>query len=94
MATGLPVIAADIGGNPEVVEDGVSGLLFPVGDVTRLAGHLIRLTAGSRLRQELAGAARQRVCERFSIESMVQNYERLYRSLSSAMMPAHVAVEA
>jgi sugar transferase (PEP-CTERM/EpsH1 system associated) len=89
MATGLPVIASDAGGNPEVVEDGISGLIFPAGDVTRLAEQLLRLQARDPFRVELGSAARRRVREEFSIDSMVQNYERLYRSLSPAALSAH-----
>ena len=48
MASGLPVVATAVGGNPEVVVDGESGLLFPVGDARALANHLalIARTAG------------------------------------------------
>ena len=94
MATGLPVIASDAGGNPEVVEDGISGLLFPAGDVPRLAEQLLRLRSRSGLREELGNAARHLVCKEFSIDTMVQNYERLYRSLSPMAMPAHAEAEA
>jgi glycosyltransferase involved in cell wall biosynthesis len=94
MATCLPAIASDAGGNPEVVEDGVSGLLFPAGDAARLAEHLLRLRVPSRQRCELGATARCRVREEFSIDSMVQNYERLYWSLSPPTIPRHVEAEA
>lgn len=94
MATGLPVIVSDVGGNPEVVEDRISGMLFPVGDEARLGEHLLRLHAHSRLRGELGKAARLRVREQFSIDSMVRNYELLYRGVLTATMPAPVEVEA
>jgi glycosyltransferase involved in cell wall biosynthesis len=90
MATGLPVLVTNVGGNPEVVEDGRSGLVFPAGDITCLVEHLARLHADSGLRKELGDAARHRVCEEFSIELMVQNYERLYRNLSPAEASAMV----
>lgn len=94
MATGLPVIASDVGGNPEVVHDGISGLLFAAGGVDELSDHLLKLYARTRLREELGDAARRRMREEFSIESMVQNYKHLYRSLLPAAPTAQIEVEA
>lgn len=94
MATGLPVIASDVGGNPEVVHDGISGLLFAAGGVDELSDHLLKLYARTRLREELGDAARRRIREEFSIESMVQNYKHLYRSLLPAAPTAQIEVEA
>ena len=81
MATSLPVIASRVGGNPEVVEDGVSGLLFPAGDATELANHLFRAHAERPRFEELGKSGRRRVEESFSVEAMVAGYERLYRSV-------------
>lgn len=80
MATGLPVIATATGGNLEVITD-ESGLLFPVGNASCLAAHLASLATRSELRQALAGQARKRVCEHFSMKSMIENYEALYDGL-------------
>ncbi|MGY1836929.1 glycosyltransferase [Blastococcus sp. SYSU DS0510] len=60
MAAGLPVVASDVGGIPEVVRDGETGLLVPPGDVAALAAALDRLVADDRLRGRLARAARWR----------------------------------
>ncbi|CCG03759.1 glycosyltransferase [Blastococcus saxobsidens] len=60
MAAGLPVVASDVGGIPEVVRDGETGLLVPPGDVDALAGALDRLVADGRLRSRLAAGARIR----------------------------------
>jgi sugar transferase (PEP-CTERM/EpsH1 system associated) len=94
MATGLPVIASDAGGNPEVVEDGVSGLLFRAGYSDQLAEHLLRLCVREELREQLGAAARQRVRGQFSIEAMVQNYERLYQGLAPAAARLHAEAQA
>jgi len=96
MSTGLPVIASDTGGNPEVVVDGESGLLFPVGDAVKLAEQLISLERRPELREELSRRAVCRVREEFSIDSMVRNYARLYESLGrrTAAAPVSAAVRA
>jgi sugar transferase (PEP-CTERM/EpsH1 system associated) len=82
MATGLPVVATAAGGNPEVVVDGESGLLFPARDVGKLAEHLLMLERRRDLRLQLAQQAVRRVRGAFSIEGMVQQYEHLYESLA------------
>jgi len=78
MASGLAVVATAVGGNPEVVVDGESGLLFTAQDVAALTTHLSRLRADAQLRANLGQGALDRVRVAFSLESMVQAYERLY----------------
>jgi sugar transferase (PEP-CTERM/EpsH1 system associated) len=84
MASGLPVVATAVGGNTEVVVDRESGLLFPPGDVRELARTLSHLRARPRECRELGQQAVQRARESFSIESMVQKYEAVYRDLRRA----------
>jgi glycosyltransferase involved in cell wall biosynthesis len=81
MATGLSVIATDVGGTPEIVIHEESGLLFPVRDVGALAASLRRLAADAALRRTLGDSARRRVRDEFSMESMIQSYEALYSGL-------------
>jgi len=83
MATGLPAVVTNTGGNPEVVVEGKSGLLFPVGDFRGLADHLLLLQAKMDLRVQLGGQALRRVSEEFSIDSMVRKYEQVYESLAA-----------
>jgi sugar transferase (PEP-CTERM/EpsH1 system associated) len=92
MATGIAVVVTETGGNPEVVVNGRSGLLFPVGDSHRLADHLLRLNAQPEERRSLAQEARQRISERFSLQSMVRRYEQLYESLVPGAKPRPHAV--
>jgi sugar transferase (PEP-CTERM/EpsH1 system associated) len=93
MASGIPAIATAVGGNPEVVIDGVSGLLFPAGDSGRLAGHLRALEAHPEMRQRLGQHARRRVAEEFSIDSMAGKYADLYQAAGQARaVPERVAV--
>lgn len=80
MATGLPVVASNVGGNPELVLPGRTGTLFPAGDVDALAGALAAYLGDEKLRTEHGTAARDRVLMHFSLDRMVQAYAELYRS--------------
>ena len=60
MAHGRPVVATNVGGLPDAVENGATGLLVPPGDVAALRAALVRLLADQELRQRLGGAARDR----------------------------------
>jgi sugar transferase (PEP-CTERM/EpsH1 system associated) len=82
MAAGLPVIASDIGGNPEVVVDGKSGFLFPVGDARRLADRLDLLYRQPDLRERIGAQAAVRVHQEFALPAMVRQYEELYSALA------------
>lgn len=81
MAAGIPVIATRVGGNPEVIEDGISGLLVPPRDSAALAAAMIRLLEDEALALRLGHAAMLRVSELFSLSGSVQQTENLYRRL-------------
>lgn len=81
MATGLPVIATGTGGNPELITNGQTGCLVPVGDPEALAEALIVLWRDRNSTQRLGAEARREVERRFSIERMVNDYAELYRRL-------------
>lgn len=93
MATGLPVIASETGGNPELIVNGQSGLLFPIGDYSRLAEQLLLLCGHKLLRQELGRNALARVREHFSLNSMVERYETMYTTLAGEPIVEHVDPE-
>ena len=81
MSCGVPVIASRVGGVPEVVIDGETGLLAPVGDIAAMAAHVVRLLADAPLRARLGHAARARAETVFPLEATVSKYEDLYRRL-------------
>ena len=81
MCFGCPSVATRVGGIPEVVEDGRSGLLVPFGDVAALASALEALIHDETRRSALGRAAQQRARELFSAEIIVPRYEALYRRL-------------
>jgi sugar transferase (PEP-CTERM/EpsH1 system associated) len=81
MATALPIVATRTGGNPELVEEGVNGMLVPVGDAEAL-GRAIAIYLNDPMRALQHGAAsRQRAVERFSLPRMAHDYATLYLSL-------------
>ncbi len=81
MATGLPIVASRVGGNPELVQDGETGLLFESNSVEALAQALQTLLDDPQKAQALGNRALQRAREAFSLEKMVENYETLYYRL-------------
>lgn len=83
MASGLPVLATKVGGNPEIIEKDDHGWLFSPGDVEWLAGRLEVLAHDQGLIHQLGTAARQRTIESFSLSRMLENYRSLYLELAS-----------
>lgn len=85
-ACGVPVVAPAVGGIPELVQDGVTGLLAKPGDVTSLADALEKLLSDEKLRARFCEAARQRAVEKFSVRGQVDRllaiWEKLARDLS------------
>ena len=90
MAAGLPMIVTDVGGNPEAVLDGKSGLVVPARDPYQLGQAILRLAGDASLRAELGEAARERVAEQFTFERCIESYEALYRALLADKLPAEV----
>jgi glycosyltransferase involved in cell wall biosynthesis len=81
MARELPVVCTDVGGIPEVVVHGTTGLLASAGDDAALAGHVLRLANESALRAELGRRGRERACSLFAESVMVERYRRLYQDM-------------
>jgi sugar transferase (PEP-CTERM/EpsH1 system associated) len=78
MASGLPVVVTDVGGNPEVVGERNSGLLFQPGDAAALAQALDILITNPEGRRVWGSLARERAVTKFSLRSMMEQYKELY----------------
>jgi len=83
MATGLPVVATAVGGNPEVVVEDASGWLFRPGDAEALSSRLTFLASQADMRRRFGDAARERVIARFSLARMLDEYSQLYLELAA-----------
>jgi glycosyltransferase involved in cell wall biosynthesis len=82
MAAGLPVVATDVGGLREVVDDDRTGLLAPAKGDTALAEHVLRLAADPDLRRTMGIAGRARAKQYFDESRMADEYRRNYRELA------------
>jgi len=78
MAWGRPVVASAVGGLVDAVEDGVTGLLVPPGDVAALREAIERLLGDAELRERLGAAARERAAQRFSLEAAAVEQQAVY----------------
>lgn len=85
MAAARAVVAARVGGVPEIVEDGANGLLVPPGDADALAQALRRLTCDSPLRAHLTVAAQQKARQDCDLPRLIADTERIYRNLRPAL---------
>jgi len=81
MAAGVPVVATSVGGNPEVVQGGITGLLVPPRDAEALGQAIGRLLEQPSLGTKFGLAGRERVIKQFALERMTQATERLYEGL-------------
>ncbi|MFZ2021341.1 MAG: glycosyltransferase family 4 protein [Terracidiphilus sp.] len=81
MSSGTPVLAARVGGIPEIVRDSQNGWLVESGDTTGLAKHLIRLSRNGPLLQSVAQRALNETCPQFSLEEFRSKLHRFYAEL-------------
>jgi len=82
MAASVPVVATSVGGNPEVVENGVTGLLVPPRDADALGQAIGQLLEQPSLATRFGLAGRERVAKKFALEHMTRATEHLYERLS------------
>lgn len=97
MASGLPVIATDVGGNGELVDAGRTGELVPVGGITAMAQSIVAYARDREKARNAGRAGRESVERQFSLTTMVQQYQGLYdrllltRSVSGSSVGSRVA---
>ena len=91
MASGLPIVATRTGGNPELVQDGETGLLPPPGNDEALAQSIARYVRDAQLRVAHGARARQVALERYSLGNMVSRYAAIYRELLEQRCPRALA---
>jgi glycosyltransferase involved in cell wall biosynthesis len=91
MALSRPVVASAVGGIPEMIDDGISGLLVPPHDASGLAESITRLLLDHTFADTIARTGHDTVHERFCVEIMVKSIEAIYDEGARAVRPAEVA---
>ncbi len=81
MATGLPLIVTDVGGNAEVVKHEVNGYVIPAYDVAALSGAMLKLCHNTEGRRKMGRKSRQRIERNFCLTAMIENHQAYYESL-------------
>jgi len=81
MLLGIPVVATSVGGIPELIEDGESGLLVPPRDPGALAAAVRKLYSGVELRKRIGEQGRKRVEDKFSLQAIVPAWEQFYEGV-------------
>jgi len=84
LAAQRPAVATRVGGTPDVIRDGVDGFLAEVGDADALSERLAELAADPARRAQMGADGRERVLGRYAVERLVDDVDRLYRSLLDA----------
>jgi glycosyltransferase involved in cell wall biosynthesis len=81
MMRGTAVVASDIGGLADIVEDGVTGMRVPAGDEAALGSALVQILSDRMYAERLGAAARARARDAFTLDRCLASFERLYDSL-------------
>ena len=89
MCSCKPVVATAVGGNPELVVDGKTGILVPSKDPQQMGHAILELLRDSKKRRRMGEAGRQRVEAEFSLPQMIRNYEKMYVRVASRRFTFH-----
>jgi glycosyltransferase involved in cell wall biosynthesis len=81
MASSKPVVATDVGGNPEIVVHGETGLLVPPADGDALARAILSILENREVASRFGRAGRKRIEAKFSLDVMLRNYEGLFEQV-------------
>jgi len=93
MESALSIVATRVGGVPDLIEDGVQGLLVEPGDVTALTGAIRRMLDDPEAARRMGEAARERRRHEFTVDLMVRRFEALYERLAAGGGPPESAEE-
>ena len=88
MSYGIPAIASRVGGIPDIIEDGVSGLLVPPANAEALASAIARVARDPAFAQQLARAGRERLRTHFSWDAITRQWDDVYSTISAGRPPA------
>lgn len=82
MACGLPVVATDIAGIPDIVIHGETGFLAAPSELDKLAQYVVQLARDAELRQRMGAAGRRRALAEFDVQVMVERYDQMFREVA------------
>jgi glycosyltransferase involved in cell wall biosynthesis len=86
MAAGVPPVVTQVGGMPEVVQQGKTGLIVPPGDVAALADRISFLLGNPPVATKMGAAARDRILDQFTVDRMAAEYRAVYRRAARGTM--------
>jgi glycosyltransferase involved in cell wall biosynthesis len=81
MAAGKPIIATNVGGTPEAIIDGETGILVPSKDIESMTSALVNMVDNPEYQVQLGTAGRKRAVQNYSVENYVSRLDDLYRQL-------------
>ena len=81
MAGSVPVVVTEVGGNPEIVQAGVSGWVIPSRDTAQLTSAILETAGNPDKAKQFAAAAKRRFEERFTFDRMISEFRRVYREM-------------
>jgi glycosyltransferase involved in cell wall biosynthesis len=84
MAAGVPVVASKVGGVPDLIEEGITGLLMQPGNPSSIASAIERLLANPGAAGEMAGRARARALAAFEPRVVAERHHQIYRDVLNA----------
>jgi len=93
MSCELPIVATDVGGNSEIVKNGITGYLVPSNDIEAMTKALSDLISKPDQRKQMGIASRKITMSCFSLKEMVENYEKLYLSLIAKKLKIYIRNE-